>query len=68
MPPYAFLYELKKIGESPSPDALNLANAKPEFRPPEGYEVVPTERANSLVAYLLSLKLDYELPESKFSE
>jgi cytochrome c oxidase cbb3-type subunit 2 len=60
MPPYAFLYETRKIKGSES--ALNLP---PEFAVEEGYEVVPGHRADALVAYLMSLKLDYDLPEAK---
>lgn len=67
MSPFPYLYEVKKVGEIPSPDALrfppNYAKA-----PPAGYEVVPSHRARVLVEYLLSLKLDYELPEAKFSQ
>jgi cytochrome c oxidase cbb3-type subunit II len=33
-----------------------------------GYEVVPTEDAKALVAYLLSLKRDYPLPEAPEEE
>lgn len=67
MPPFAFLYDLRKIDDilGPSPKALALMG---EFAPPEGYEVVPTPRAEALVAYLLSLKLDYSLPEGKLPE
>ncbi len=67
MPPYRFLFTVQKIGNQPSPDALKLPESEP-IRPPAGYEVVPTARAKALVAYLRSLKLDYELTESKFSE
>lgn len=66
MPPFAFLYDLREIGDTgPSPEALNLGG---EFAPPPGYEVVPKQEANDLVAYLLSLKLDYDLPEIKREE
>jgi cytochrome c oxidase cbb3-type subunit 2 len=62
MPPFAFLYEKRKIGKSgPSPNAIEL---NPEFAPEAGYEIVPTQRAEALVAYLLSLKLGYNLPEA----
>lgn len=61
MPHFAYLYRVQEIGDKPSPDALDLPDA---FAPPKGYEVVPTERANVLVAYLLSLKHSYPLPES----
>lgn len=67
MPPFRYLYEVRKIGDAPSPFALNIPDDFPEDQPPEGYEIVPTERARQLVAYLKSLKLDYELPESRFS-
>lgn len=68
MPPYRFLYDVKKIGSEPSPNAIKIPDTFPADQPPAGYEIVPTERAESLVAYLQSLKLDYELPEAKFSE
>jgi len=67
MPPYAYLYEVRKIDGQPSPDAVNIA-ANSEYAPPEGYEIVPTEDAKTLVAYLLSLRVDYELPEAKFTQ
>ncbi len=67
MPPFRYLYEKRKIGDQPSPRALRFP---PGFSdaPEPGYEIVPTARAEQLVAYLLSLKLDYELPESRFAE
>ena len=66
MPPYAFLYEKRPIPESgPSPDALSLSG---EFAVADGYEVVPTRRARELVAYLMELRLDYELPEIKMTQ
>ncbi|MDX2111253.1 MAG: cbb3-type cytochrome c oxidase subunit II [Verrucomicrobiota bacterium] len=67
MPPYAFLFEKHKIDPllGPSPKALKLPA---KYAIESGYEVLPTERAEALVAYLLSLKLDYELPEAKFSQ
>ncbi|MEM9226702.1 MAG: cbb3-type cytochrome c oxidase subunit II [Verrucomicrobiota bacterium] len=68
MPPFRYLYEVQKIGEAPSPDALKIPDDFPQDQPPAGYEIVPTQRAKNLVAYLLSLKLNYELPESRFSE
>src|SRR5690348_2702907 len=37
MPPYRFLFEKRKIGREPSPDALKLAG---EFAPEPGYEIV----------------------------
>ncbi len=65
MPPYRFLYEKREVRNGqPSPEALQLP---PDFRPEEGYEIVPTPRAEALVAYLLSLRVDYDLPESSRS-
>jgi cytochrome c oxidase cbb3-type subunit II len=61
MPPYRYLFERRRIGDQPSPDALNLTG---EFAPPPGYEIVPTAEARALVAYLLSLKSDAPLPEA----
>ena len=68
MPPFRFLFETRKIGDAPSPDALNIPDSFPDEKPPAGYEIVPTDEGRELVAYLLSLKLNYELPESRFSE
>lgn len=63
MPPFAFLYEVREIDGSPSIDALKFPpNSK--YAPEAGYEVVPNRRAKALVEYLLSLKLDYSLPEA----
>jgi cytochrome c oxidase cbb3-type subunit II len=67
MPPYSYLFEVREITGMGSSRALNIPESSP-FAPPSGYEVVPTDRAEALVAYLLSLKLDYELPEIKFIE
>jgi len=67
MPPFPFLYEVRKISEfsGPSPDAIELPEA---FALPEGYELIPTRRAKDLVAYLMALSQEYELPEMKFTE
>jgi len=61
MPPHPFLFELRKTGQTPSPDALRLTG---EFAPPRGYEVVPKAEAKNLVAYLQSLRVDVALPEA----
>jgi cytochrome c oxidase cbb3-type subunit 2 len=53
MPPYPFLFEERAIGARPAPDALKLTGAA---APAEGREVVPTDRARALVAYLKSMK------------
>ena len=64
MPPFRYLFETKKIGAAPSPDALNLPK---EFAPSAGYEVVPTSDAKKLVAYLLSLHADVPLYDAPFT-
>jgi cytochrome c oxidase cbb3-type subunit II len=64
MPPFRYLFETKKIGAAPSPDALKLPQ---KFSPPTGYEVVPTDDAKKLVAYLLSLHADVPLYDAPFT-
>jgi cbb3-type cytochrome oxidase cytochrome c subunit len=64
MPPFRFLFEVRKIDDAPSPDALQLPN---EFAPPAGYEVVPKPEARQLAAYLLSLRADVPLYEAPFT-
>ncbi|MCC5025818.1 MAG: cbb3-type cytochrome c oxidase subunit II [Candidatus Synoicihabitans palmerolidicus] len=71
MPPYRFLFEMRKIVGEASPDAMNLPSSyvdgtplPPHSVPTEGYELVPTERAKSLVAYLINLKDTYAYPET----
>ena len=64
MPPFRFLFETKKIGAAPSPDALNLPKG---FEPPTGYEIVPTDDAKNLAAYLLSLRADVPLYDAPFT-
>jgi cbb3-type cytochrome oxidase cytochrome c subunit len=61
MPGYQFLFEKRKIGKSPSDEALKLTG---ELAPPAGYEIVPTEKARALAAYLVSLHADAPLFES----
>ena len=66
MPPFRFLFEVRKIniGDSSSPDALQFPK---DFPPPAGCEVVPTPEAKQLAAYLLSLKADVPLYEAPFT-
>ena len=60
MPPYSFLFEKRHIGRTPSPDRLNVATEP-------GYEIVPTDKAVALAAYLQSLRSDAPLFEAPFS-
>lgn len=62
MPPHKFLFETREIVGEPSPKAINLPAP---HAAPAGFEVVPTERAEALVAYLISLKDPYAYPETK---
>ena len=58
MPAYRFLFTTRKIEGEPSANALRGGA-------PAGHELVPTEAARSLVAYLLSLKQTYEFAEAR---
>lgn len=65
MPPMRFLFEKRKVtGQQRAIDALKLQGVDAlEIGPDE--EVVPTEAARQLVAYLMSLKRSgYPLPEA----
>jgi len=53
MPPFRYLFEIRKAGAAPAPEALQLPR---EFAPPDGFQVVPTPEAKQLAAYLLSLR------------
>ena len=64
MPPFRYLFELRKITGAPSPDALQFPQG---FAPPAGCEVVPTPEAKQLAAYLLSLRADAPLYEAPFT-
>jgi cytochrome c oxidase cbb3-type subunit 2 len=57
MPPFAFLFERRKAGATPSPGAIALGN---------GDEILPSPEARALVAYLLSLKHDVGEPPEAF--
>lgn len=65
MPPFDFLFETRKIVGERSDRALDLPEG---FRPEEGYEVVPTREADSLVAYMLGLSQAYEIEEAPTPE
>ena len=49
MPPFDYLFEKRKIAGERAYDALALKN---EWAPSAGFEIVPTDRAKALVAYL----------------
>lgn len=64
MPPFRYLFKVQKIGESPSPDALQFPEG---FGPAAGYEIVPRDSAKNLAAYLLSLRADVPLHDAPFT-
>lgn len=60
MPAHAFLYEVRPLaGNQPSHKAVKISG---RHAPGDGFEVVPTARAEALVAYLMSLKDTYTYP------
>jgi len=63
MPPYRFLFEQRPVGKGNPADALAL----PKGVAPEGMEIVPTEAARALAAYLVSLRADAPLFEAPFT-
>jgi cytochrome c oxidase cbb3-type subunit 2 len=62
MPAFKFLFDDRKILGQPSDLALGLTGSD---KPAEGREIVPTLKAQRLVAYLLSLNSTYDYPEAK---
>ncbi len=64
MPPYRYLFEKRKAGAEPSPEALKLSGAA---APEDGYEIVPKAEAKALVAYLLNLRAEAPLFESPYT-
>jgi cytochrome c oxidase cbb3-type subunit 2 len=63
MPAYKFLFTERPLaGNQPSQKAVKLPAG---FGPAEGVEVVPTARAEALVAYLQSLKDTYDYPTER---
>lgn len=61
-PSYKFLFDVRATTGQRSAHALKLTG---RAAPAMGFEVVPTERARSLVAYLLSLNSGYDYPEAR---
>jgi cytochrome c oxidase cbb3-type subunit 2 len=63
MPSYRFLFERRHLGveAQPSDLALKLTGS---LEPPAGEEIIPTERARALSAYLATSKSTYAYPEA----
>lgn len=68
MPSYRFLYEKREIKGDGSANALVFSEENMQYAPEAGYEIVPTMKAEALVAYVMSLTQEYVLPEMKFTE
>jgi cytochrome c oxidase cbb3-type subunit 2 len=64
MPSFRYLFETRKTGSAPSPDALKLPK---ELAPAAGYEVVPMPEAKQLVAYLMSLNAEVPLFDAPYT-
>ncbi len=65
MPALRFLYAVRPMENGqPNPEAVALTGGW-AAEIPEGSEVVPTEDARALVAYLLSLDQSADLPEAR---
>jgi cytochrome c oxidase cbb3-type subunit II len=61
MPPFDYLFEKKRIvGER----AYNALPLKDEWAPPVGFEIVPSDRATALVAYLKAQNRTFPLKEA----
>jgi hypothetical protein len=56
------LFDTRAIG--PAGRSTNALVLEGPLAPPAGHEVVPTRRAEQLVAYLRSLKSSGDLPEA----
>jgi cytochrome c oxidase cbb3-type subunit II len=61
-PSYKFLFDVRETTGERSSQSLKLTG---RAAPAVGFEVVPTERARTLVAYLLSLNTGYDYPEAR---
>jgi cytochrome c oxidase cbb3-type subunit 2 len=62
MPAFPFLFEDRRIFGQLSDDALPLTG---RLEPAPGRQIVPTDRARELVAYLMSLNTTYDYPEAR---
>lgn len=58
-PSYKFLFDTREASGERSSRALKVSG------PAAGFEVVPSERAQSLVAHLLSLNAGFDFPEAR---
>lgn len=61
MPSFRYLFRVQPVKGRPSPEAVPATGP---HAPPPGCEAVPTAAARDLVAYLLTLRHNYPLPEA----
>src|SRR5262245_4001614 len=61
MPPFDYLFENRRVVGEPAYNALPLKN---EWAPPAGFEIVPSDRATALVAYLKAQNRTFPLKEA----
>jgi cytochrome c oxidase cbb3-type subunit 2 len=61
MPAMPFLFETREIVGEATSRALKLPA---EYAVADGYEVIPSRKAEALVAYMKSLKVTYDLNEA----
>lgn len=61
MPRYEFLFEKRRIQGRPSPNALILPTNVSAETVEEGYEIIPTDEAIALAAYMVSLRAETPL-------
>jgi cytochrome c oxidase cbb3-type subunit 2 len=62
MPSSRYLFDVRKIGRAPSPNALAVPAA---FAAPEGYEIIPRPPALALAAFIVNSRQDkylFEVP------
>ena len=66
MPDYDHLYEKQTIRGQGTDDALQFpkGEAFDKYAPEEGFEIVPTDEARTLVAYLMGLNKSQPIPPS----
>ncbi len=62
MPPHRFLFEVRRSADGLPEDAVRVPG---EFAGEKPAWIVPKDRARRLVAYLLSLDHNYEVPEAR---
>ena len=66
MPAHKFLFEGRAVtGSQAYQPSYKAVRVSAGFGPADGYEVVPTRRAEALVAYLQSLKDTYDYPTER---